>query len=163
MSESDFDHQDPPEKLQELLTAAGFIHQRVSSGGRTMIFNGQFRDWVLFAHLNDSWLHIQTTVCAFPAEPGLRAELLLWMARAGRDLSLLKYTVDKEDRVILEAQVRAERLEAEDVSNLVGFLQNTAERDYLAILRLARGEARLEALSAAFQRDALPGEGSATG
>jgi hypothetical protein len=86
------------------------------------------------------------------------------MARTSQELSLLKYTVNKQDQVILEAQVRAELVDPGNVSNLVGFLHSTAERDYLAILRLARGEHRLEALSAAFTLDSgnsVTGEGSA--
>jgi hypothetical protein len=162
MSESDLDRQEPRKKLQVLLTAAGFTHQRVAGGGRTIIFSGKYRDWVLFATLNDNWFHLQTVVCALPAEPGLRGDLLLWMARSSCDLALLKYTVDRQDRVVLEAQVRAEYVHSVDLGNLINFLHSIAERDYIAILRLARGEARLEALSVAFGRDAIGGEGSTT-
>jgi hypothetical protein len=162
MDKPDHDLQEPRKRLQALLTAAGLTHQRVASGGRTMHFSGQYREWVVFSSLNADWFHLQTAVCALPVEPGLRAELLLWMARTSCDLSLLKYTVNKNDQIVLEAQVRAERLEAGDVRNLVGFLHATAERDYLAILRLARGEARLDALSAAFKLDSVTGEGAAT-
>ncbi len=162
MSESDNEPQESRKRLQALLTSAGFTHQRVATGGRTIHFTGRYREWVLFASLNATWFHIQTAVCALPAEPGLRAELLLWMARTSCDLALLKYTVNNHNQIVLAAEVRAERLEALDVCGLVNSLHAVAERDYLAILRLARGEARLDALSAAFTRDSATGEGAAT-
>jgi len=165
MSDSDNSPQELRRKLKALVTGAGFISQSVATGGRTMNFGGQYRSWALFCSLNEHWFHLQTVVCALPPEPSLRADLLLWMARASQELALLKYTVNKEDQVILEAQVRAEMVDSGNVSNLVGFLHSIAERDYLAILRLARGEHRLEALSAAFKldsADSVTGEGSAT-
>jgi hypothetical protein len=162
MSDSDSSPQELRRKLKTLVTAAGFVSQSVATGGRTMNFTGQFRDWTLFTSLNEHWFHVQTTVCALPVEPGLRSDLLLWMARTSQELSLLKYTVSKQDQVLLEAQVRAELIEPANAANLIGFLHSIAERDYLAILRLARGEHRLEALSEAFTRDAVTGEGSAT-
>lgn len=164
MSDSDNNPQELRRKLKALVTSAGFVSQSVATGGRTMNFSGQYRDWVMFTSLNEYWFHVQTMVCALPVEPGLRSDLLLWMARTSQELSLLKYTVNKQDQVILEAQVRAELVDPGNVSNLVGFLHSTAERDYLAILRLARGEHRLEALSAAFTLDSgnsVTGEGSA--
>jgi len=162
MSESDNELQDSRKRLQALLTAAGLTHQRVATGGRTIHFGGQYREWVLFSSLNAHWFHMQTAVCALPVEPGLRADLLLWMARASCNLALLKYSVNKQDKVVLEAQVRAEHVDAEAVGNLAGYLHLVAERDYLAILRLASGEARLDALSATFARDSATGEGAAT-
>ncbi len=161
MSDSDNSPQELRRKLKALLTGAGFVSQSVATGGRTMHFTGQYRDWAVFSSLNEHWFHVQTMVCALPAEPGLRTDVLLWMAKMSQELSLLKYTVNKEDQVLLEAQVRAELVEPGNVSNLVGFLHSIAERDYLAILRLARGEHRLEALSEAFSRDSVTGEGSA--
>jgi hypothetical protein len=165
MSDSDNSPQELRRKLKALLTTAGFVSQPVATGGRTMNFGGQYRDWVIFASLNEHWFHIQTVMCALPVEAGLRADVLLWMARASQELALLKYTVNKQDQILLEAQMRAELVEPGNVSNFVGFLHATAERDYLAILRLARGEHRLEALSAAFtldSRSSVTGEGSAT-
>lgn len=164
MSDSDNNADQLRRKLEDLVTTAGFVSQPVATGGRTMSFTGQYRDWSLFSSLNEHWFHLQTTVCTLPAEPSLRADLLLWMARTSQELSLLKYTVNKQDRVILEAQIRAELVDSGNLSNLVGFLHSTAERDYLAILRLARGEHKLEALSAAFTLapvDSVTGEGSA--
>jgi hypothetical protein len=159
MSEHD-DAAHARKKLQTLLSAAGFTHQRLAAGGRTMSFSGRYRDWLLVASANPGWFHVHTVICSLPAEPGLRGELLLWLARANADLSLLKYSVTKADKVVLEAEVRMEKLEAEDVGNLVWFVHATAEEHYLDVFRIARGEARLDALSTAFARDAVTGEGS---
>ncbi len=161
MSEPDNEPAQARKKLRTLLSEAGVAHERAPSGGRQMSFSGRYRDWQLFASANPSWFHIHTFVCSLPTEPGLRAELLLWMARANGAMSLLKYSVTPQDYAILEGEVRLERLEPDDVRNLIGYVHSVAEQDYLAVLHVARGDARLEALSEAFARDATADQGSA--
>jgi hypothetical protein len=88
-----------------------------------------------------------------PPEPGLRSELLLWLMRRNASLALLKYSVTPSDLIVLECEIRSEKLDADEVRNLVAFLHATAEEDYLPLLRVATGDARLDALSQSFSRD----------
>jgi hypothetical protein len=148
------------EKLQSLLTAAGFIHEAAANTGRHLSFSGQYRDWLVFASAVPEWFHIHTFICSLPTEPGLRSELLLWLARANSNLSLLKYSVTAQDRVVLECEIRFERIDEDDVRNVIWFLHSVAERDYRAILEVASGDKRLEALADAFKRDVPSDEGS---
>ncbi len=143
------DLSEPQKKLSDMLTVAGYKHDPASGGARTLRFTGRYRNWMFFASANADWFHVHTYICELPPEPGLRSELLLWLARANSDMALLKYSVNKSDHVVLECEVRFERLEAGDVSNVIGFLHSVAERDYLALLRVASGEQRLAALEGA--------------
>jgi hypothetical protein len=159
MDDSDHELEAAREKLSALLSAAGYIHE-LTRTGRQMSFSGQFRDWLISTSANAAWFHARTFVCSLPAEPGLRGDLLLWLARANALMSLLKYSVTPQDYVVLECEVRMERLEAGEVANVVSYLHSVAEKDYLEVLRVARGEARLKALEEAFQHETAPGEGS---
>jgi len=146
-------------KLRGLLKTAGFTHFPSVGGRRSMNFNGQYREWMLHAFMNEAWFHVYTFVCNLPPEPGLRSELLLWLMRANAKQSLLKYSVTPNDHIVLEFEVRAESVTAEDVYNLVWHLQSTAERDYLTLQRVASGEARLDALASTFGDGATLNEG----
>ena len=141
-------------KLRGLLKAAGFRHHSATGGRRSISFNGQYREWVLYAFMNESWFHVYTFVCKLPPEPGLRSELLLWSMRANANQPLLKYSVTPNDDVVLEFEVRADGVTAEDVHNLVYYVQTSAEREYSAIKRVASGEARLDALASTFGKGA---------
>jgi hypothetical protein len=159
MDDSDNELEQARERISTLLTAAGYNHDP-SGAGRHLSFSGRYRDWQIFATANAAWLNVRTFVCSLPEEAGLRGDLLLWMGRANAAMALLKYSVTPNDYVFLEAELRMEKLETDDVANIVGYLHSTAEKDYLEVLRVARGDARLAALSEAFEREAAPGEGS---
>jgi hypothetical protein len=150
MDEQDNEVARARKKLREILSAVGFKHHSGGPGVRQMNFGGRFREWIIVTTLNSAWFHAHTVICTLPSEPGLRSELLLWMARANARLSLLKYSVTQYDHVILEFELRCEKLELEDVANSVWFLQAMAEEDYMALLRVASGDARLDALSQSF-------------
>lgn len=142
------------ELLEERLTDCGFSFARGPGDRITMAFPGRYRDWTLLLRADDEWLHVFTNVCALPAEPGLAGEVALWMTRESAKMPLLKYSTTAHDRVVLEFEVPVAYLDDAAIYDLTMRLVGAAEADYLELLKLASGEARLAALATAFDGDA---------
>ncbi len=159
MSDNDEQLEKARERLRTILTDAGFRHEESHvPGGRQMSFSGTYRDWHLYANMTPAWLFLSTTICAMPTNAGVRGDLLLHLMRRNNALSLLKYSVTKGDNIVLEAEMRAEHLDVDSLKNAIYYVHSQAEEDYLGILRVARGEPRLEDLSTAFARETATGE-----
>jgi hypothetical protein len=159
MSDNDDELERARERLRTMLTDAGFRHEESHvPGGRQMNFTGTYRDWQLYANMTPAWFHVRTMMCAMPANAGIRGDLSLHLMRANNAMSLLKYSVTKSDNIVLECEMRAEHLDVESLKNAVYYLHSQAEDDYLGILRIVRGEPRLEELSNAFARETAAGE-----
>ncbi len=147
-------------KLCGVLSAAGFDHRSGPANWRQVLLLGQHREWLLHARLDAEWFHVTTNVGKLPADQGLRSELLLWLARENnKSCALLKYSVSASDTIVLEFYMRSQLLTYDDVRNSIWFLHSTAERDYVPLIRIASGEARLSALSKAFSANTLIQDG----
>ena len=141
---------EPSLRLKQLLKEARLKHYRVDSTTRGIAFVGRMREWHFNARMNAEWLNVTTAFCAVPKEPGLRVRLLEWAMEANRTLSLLKLSV-AQDVLLLEADYRAEHVDAEVLGRLVGYLFSAAEEQYPRAFRIVSGDERLEMLELSLQ------------
>jgi hypothetical protein len=139
-------------RLKTLLKGAGLRSFRLDATHRGINFSGRSREWLVAARLTPDWLNLAITVCTLPELTSARDRLLAWAMGRNRSIALLKFAV-YENLLLLEADYRAEHLDADVLGNIIGLLNSTAEEQYPAIFRITNGDDVLEKLERAMSQE----------
>jgi hypothetical protein len=142
---------DDGQRLKRLIKEAGYISVRMDAHRRTMSFTGRTREWNIVARLHNGWLNLYTLVCDLPVDIGVRTRTLETMMRLNQQMLMAKFI--SAPHLALELDYRADHVDGETFSNLVGNIYKNAEEYYPEIFRKVTGDDVLEALG----NIALPG------
>ncbi len=139
---SEEQHADSPHNLIALLEQADIVSTEGVFGRRLVAFTGRYRDWSFAVSLDSEWLTIQAFVCELPDIATLKAALLEEAMAINHRIAIGKFA--SAGALSLEAEYRAEHIDAEVLANILGLLQKTAEENYPRLFRVASGDAILE-------------------
>ncbi len=139
---SEEQHNEPPRNLVALLETADIVSTEGIHGRRLVPFSGRYRDWSFAVFLDAEWLTIQAFVCELPDIATLKAALLEEAMAINHRIAIGKFT--SAGALSLEAEYRAEHIDAEVIANILGLLHKTAEEHYPRLFRVASGDAILE-------------------
>jgi hypothetical protein len=140
-------NRDASNRLKQILKEAGFVSYRLADGVRGLALPGRAREWLLVVRLTDDWCYVRTYVCDLPQEAGLRARLLSWAMEENGRLTMVKFSVAEQTRLVFEIEDRAEHVvDGLALTNLARFLHSTAETAYPKIFRIVSGDETLAEL-----------------
>jgi hypothetical protein len=141
---SEEQHNESPRNLIALLETADIMSTEGMHGRRLVPFTGRYRDWSFAVSLDSEWLTIQAFVCKLPDIATLKAALLEEAMAINHRIAIGKFAL--AGALSLEAEYRAEHIDAEVLSNILTLLHNTAEEHYPRLFRVMSGDATLESL-----------------
>jgi hypothetical protein len=140
--------------LKRLIEAAGFTVAGRASNGYVMRFMGQFRDWLIFAWLHDSWLSLGVTFMELPSVASVRSSLIERALDINGIMSIAKFSKD-ENILKLDLEYREEHVDVEVFKNLIGMFLAICEKRYPELFKIAAEDAALNELHQAFERPSL--------
>ncbi len=141
---SDNERNDSPDTLLRLIQEANLESLEGAAGRRIVLYNGRYRDWSLSINLGSNWLTVQTYVCEVPKIATLRAALFAEAMAINHAIALGKFATS--GALTLEAEYRAEHVDAGVLGNILSLLVETAEEYYPRLFRAVSGDATLGAI-----------------
>ncbi len=141
---SEEQHENSPRNLLALLETADIMSTEGMHGRRLVPFTGRYRDWSFAVSLDSDWLTIQAFVCELPDIATLKAAILEEAMMINHHIAIGKFA--SAGALSLEAEYRAEHVDAEVLSNILSLLHKTAEDHYPRLFRVMSGDATLESL-----------------